>query len=168
MNRGWARVAQGSVGEGLAELRGGLAAYESTGARLWKPYFLGLLAQALAKGDRLEEGLGAAEEAVSALRETGERSCAAEIHRVYGELLLAREVSGCVARATDCFNGALAIAREQEAKSWELKVATSLCALARERHEHGRARRAVRETYDWFTEGHQTVDLMVARAVLTT
>jgi len=167
MNRGWARVAQGLVGEGLAELRRGLAAYESTGARLWRPYFLGLLAQALAKADRIEEGLGAAQEAVSLLRETGERSCAAELHRVHGELLLAADVPGGAARAADCFTAALAIAREQQAKSWELKVATSLCALARERNDRGRARRAVKETYDWFTEGHQTVDLMVARAVLT-
>jgi DNA-binding winged helix-turn-helix (wHTH) protein/predicted ATPase len=167
MNRGWARAEQRSVNDGLDELRRGLAAYEATGARLWRAHFLGLLAQALAKADRLQEGLTAAAEALAVVRDTGEQGSAAELHRVYGELLLASASSSPVVQAEECFKRALAISREQRAKSWELKVATSLCGLSRDRHGRGEARRLVKETYDWFTEGHQTADLKAARSVLT-
>ncbi len=167
MNRGWALVEQASVTDGLQELRRGLAAYEATGARLWRAYFLGLLAQALAKADRIQEGLAAAAEALAVVRGTGDQASAAELHRVYGELLLASASSGAVAQAEDCFKRALAIARQQRAKSWELKVATSLRTFTRDRDDRGDARRLVRETYDWFTEGHQTADLKAARGVLT-
>jgi predicted ATPase len=162
MNRGWARVEQGSVNEGLQELRRGLIAYQVTGARLWRAYFLGLLAQALTRAERVQEGLDAAAEALAVVRDTGEQGAAAELHRVYGELLLARASPDPVVEAEDSFKRALAIARTQQAKSWELKVATSLCGLTRGRHE----RRLVTETYDWFMEGHQTADLRAARGIL--
>jgi predicted ATPase len=166
MNRGWALVEQGSVTDGVEELRYGLSAYEATGARLWRPYFLGLLARALAKGDRLQEGVAVAAEALAVVRDSGERAYAAELHRVCGELLLARASSDSVLRAEDCFQRALAMAREQRATSWELKVATSLCSLRCDRNDRGDALRLLRETYDRFTEGHQTADLKAARRVL--
>jgi DNA-binding winged helix-turn-helix (wHTH) protein/predicted ATPase len=166
MNRGWALVEQGSVTDGVEELRCGLSAYEATGARLWRPYFLGLLAQALARADRLQEGLAVAAEALAVVRDSGERAYAAELHRVYGELLLARASSDSVLRAEECFERALVIAREQRATSWELKVATSLCTLTCDRNDHGEALRLLRETYDEFTEGHQTADLKVARRIV--
>jgi DNA-binding winged helix-turn-helix (wHTH) protein/predicted ATPase len=166
MNRGWALVEQGSVTDGVPELRRGLSAYEATGARLWRPYFLGLLAQALAKAHCAEEGLAAAAEALAVVRDTGERAYAAELHRVYGELLLARASSDSVLRAKDCFERALAIAREQRATSWELRVATSLCTLTRDRTDRADALGLVSETYDRFTEGHQTADLKAARRVV--
>jgi predicted ATPase len=152
--------------DGLHELRHGLAAYEATGAKIWRPYFLGFLALALAKADRVQEGLRVAAEALAVIRETGEQGFAAELHRVYGELLLASASSGAVVEAEDCFTRALAIARKQRAKSWELKVATSLCMFTRDREEHGDARRLLRKTSEWFTEGHQTADLKAARAAL--
>ena len=167
MHRGWALTEQGAVGDGLQELRRGLAAYEATGARLWRAHFLGLLAQALAKADRMQEGLTAAAEALAVVRETGEQGSAAELNRVYGELLLATGSSGSVSEAMDYFTRALAIAREQRAKSWELRVATSMWTLSRHRSERGNARRLVKETYGWFTEGHETADLRAAREVLT-
>jgi DNA-binding winged helix-turn-helix (wHTH) protein/predicted ATPase len=167
MTRGSALVEQGSVADGLEDLRRGLAAYEATGARLWRAYFLGLLAQALAKAGRNQEGLAAVSEALAVIRETGEHASAAELHRVYGELLLASASCGAAVEAEDCFKRALAIAREQRAKSWELRVATSLWTVARDRRARGDARRLVRQTYDWFTEGHETADLKAARAVLT-
>jgi DNA-binding winged helix-turn-helix (wHTH) protein/predicted ATPase len=166
INRGFALVEQGSVIDGLHELRHGLAAYEATGAKLWRPYFLGFLALALAKADRAQEGLRVAAEALAVIRETGEQGFAAELHRVYGELLLASASSGAVVEAEGCFTRALAIARKQRAKSWELKVATSLCMFTRDREEHGDARRFLRKTSEWFTEGHQTADLKAARAAL--
>ena len=163
MIRGWALVDQGSLSEGIEELRDGLSAYQATGARLWRPYFLGLLAQALARADRVQEGVEAASEALVVVRDSGERAYAAELHRVYGELLLFSASSDSVPRAEDCFQRALAIAREQRATSWELKVVTSLCRSRSDRHERGDARRLLRETYDRFTEGQQTADLKAAR-----
>jgi DNA-binding winged helix-turn-helix (wHTH) protein/predicted ATPase len=164
--RGWALVTQAAVTEGLHDIRRGLDAYEATGARLWRPYFLGLLAQALVKTDRIQEGLSAATDALALIRTTGEQASAAELHRVYGELLLATGSPDGVARAEESFGRALAIAREQRAKSWELKAATSLCALARSRRDGDDRRRLLREIYDWFKEGDETADLKEARRVL--
>jgi predicted ATPase len=168
MSRGWARVEQGSTADGLSELRRGLDAYEKTGARLWRAYFLGLLAQALAKADRAAEGLAAAAEAVDAVRDTREQAFAPELHRVHGELLMATADAAAGGQAKDAFARARAIAKEQRARSWELKVVTSLCTLARDRQERSQTRRLVKETYDWFTEGHETVDLVAARGLLST
>jgi DNA-binding winged helix-turn-helix (wHTH) protein/predicted ATPase len=166
--RGWALVSQEAVADGLDEIRRGLAAYEATGARLWRPYFLGLLAQALVKADRIPEGLAAATEALALVRTTGEQASGAELFRVCGELLLAEGSAAAAAQATECFTRALAIAREQRAKSWELKVATSLWTAARDRPARAEARRLVKETYDWFKEGRDTADLKAARGVLNT
>jgi predicted ATPase len=159
-------VSQEAVADGLDEIRRGLAAYEATGARLWRPYFLGLLAQALVKADRIPEGLAAATEALALVRTTGEQASGAELYRVCGELILAEGSPAAAAQAAECFTRALAIAREQRAKSWELKVATSLCTAARDRSARGEARRLVKETYDWFKEGRDTADLKAARGVL--
>jgi DNA-binding winged helix-turn-helix (wHTH) protein/predicted ATPase len=166
MIRGWALVELGAVTDGVEELRSGLSAYEATGARLWRPYFLGLLAQALAKADRLQEGVAVAADALAVVRDSGERAYAAELHRVFGELLLAGGSSDSILRAEDCFQRALAMAREQRATSWELKVATNLCRLTCDRSDRGDGLRVLRETYDRFTEGHQTADLKAARMVL--
>ncbi len=141
MNRGWARLEQGEVEDGIAELRQGLATYAASGARLWRPYYLGLLAQALAKAGRVEEALDEIGTATALIQETGERWCAAELHRVTGELLLARAVGkgagsaskrpsrlppDAATQAENCFKHALAIAREQHAGSWEARASASL------------------------------------------
>jgi len=97
------------------------------------------------------------------VRDSGEQAYAAELHRVYGELLLKSGSSDSVPRAEECFERGVAIAREQRARSWELKTVTSLCRLTSDRHDRGYARRLLRETYDRFTEGQQTADLKAAR-----
>jgi hypothetical protein len=79
--------------------------------------------------------------------------------------LRASASSDSVLRAEDCFERALVIAREQRATSWELKVATNLCTLTCDRTDHGEALRLLRDTYDRFTEGHQTADLKAARRI---
>jgi len=144
----------------------GLIAYQVTGARLWRAYFLGLLAQALTRAERVQEGLDAAAEALAVVRDTGEQGAAAELHRVYGELLLARASPDPVAEAEDSFKRALAIARTQQAKSWELRAATSLARLYVQQGKMAKARRLVAPVLEWFTEGHETADVRAARAVL--
>ena len=107
--RGTARAMLDPGDEYLAEIRGALAAYRATGARLQMTYHLVLLAQALADCDRHGEGLGALREAAALAEETGERFAEAEIHRVEGNLLLAEngsaEAEACYVRALSAPSG---------------------------------------------------------------
>lgn len=165
INRGSARLAQGHADEGAQEIRRGLAAYENTGATLWRPHFLGLLAQALATAGRVDEGLSVICDALALVNDTGEHWSTAELQRIRGELQQARTASPTGHQATECFSQALAIAQGQQAKSWELRTATSLARFCHSQHRREHARRAVAEIYEWFTEGHQTADLKAAESI---
>jgi|SRR5215469_709498 len=95
----------------------------------------------------------------------GQHCYEAELHRLKGELLLARDRSDG-ARAERCFRSAIDIAREQQARSWELRAATSLARLARGTKREREARTILVAAYGWFTEGFDTGDLKDARALL--
>jgi DNA-binding winged helix-turn-helix (wHTH) protein/predicted ATPase len=169
--RGWARLEQGSVDDGTNELRRGLAAYDATGARIWRAQSLGYLAQALAKSGRFDEGLAAVSEALTLIRETGEDGSAADLHRVQGELLLGRASgerlpAGVATHVEECLTRALTISRAQEARSWELKALTSLARFYSHQGEKAVAMRLVKPALEWFTEGLDTADLRAARAIL--
>jgi DNA-binding winged helix-turn-helix (wHTH) protein/predicted ATPase len=182
MNRGWARVEHGQVDDGIHELQRGLAAYEATGAKLFRTHFLGLLAQALGGAGRVEEGLTAVREALALAQRTSDNSSAAELHRIHGELLIqsstdapdrgARGSSSVktpppvMSQADACFKQGLSIARQQDARSWELRIVTSLGRLYQRQAKRAAARQVVRETYNWFTEGHETADLKSAQALV--
>ena len=125
---GWAQAEVGRVAEGLAEMQQGLADYRATGAEMWSPYFLGLLADASRRGDRAQEGLGFVDDALTQIQHTGGRWIEAELHRVRGELLLAGSEPD-QQEAELCFQQALALARDQNARLWELQAATSLARL---------------------------------------
>ena len=88
--RGWALAEQGQEEEGIAQIRQGLAAYQATGAELWRPYYLALLAEAYGKVGQAEEGLTALAEALAVVDKTGERCYEAELYRLRGELTLAQ------------------------------------------------------------------------------
>ena len=169
INRGWARVEQGHPAEGVEELRQGLAAYEATGAKLWKGYFIGLLARALAKVGRLEEARAELAQALGLIADTGEYWSAAELYRLEGELLMAGDGSRTRAapQAEDCFRRALTCAREQQAKSWELRVLTSLGRFKGAFREPEDAHRVLKAAYDSFSEGRETADLREAESVLS-
>jgi predicted ATPase len=126
--RGWAIAAGGQAVEGIAEIRGGLAALQPTGVRIRRPYYLGLLAEASAWAGEFEQGLTALAEAAAAVEETGERRWEAEIYRLMGELTVARE-GGDRTEAEACFRRALEVAGRQSAKALELRAATSLARL---------------------------------------
>jgi adenylate cyclase len=149
----------------IAQIRRGLAAYGSTGAHLFVPYFLSLLARACLKTGRPLEGLRVIGEALEKARTTGERVWEAELVRVEGELRLAASLDN-VTEALDCFRRAIEIARRQAARSWELRAALSLARLLVADGRHDEARRTVAAVYDWFTEGFDTADLQDARAFL--
>jgi predicted ATPase len=125
---GWALAMQGQGEAGIAAIRQGLAADLATGSTLWQPYFLGLLAEAYGADGYPEEGLAALAEARAVLETTEGRFYAAEIPRLQGALLLKQAVPDA-SQAAACFHQALDVARHQQAKSWELRAATSLARL---------------------------------------
>ena len=161
--RGEGLVTEGQFEQGIIELRRGAALVEMTGAvaGIWKLP----LAQAYGKIGRPEQGLAAIAEALDLMRETGLRVFEAELYRVKGELILL-ETPGAVAEAEGALRQALACARRQEAKSWELRAATTLARLLGTQGRAGEARAMLGEIYGWFTEGFGSADLKSAKALL--
>lgn len=163
--RGWAIAARGQAVEGIAEIRGGLAAVEPTGVRIRRPYYLASLAEASAWAGEIEQGLAALVEAARVVEETGERRWEAEICRLTGELTLARR-SGDGTEAEVWFQRALDVAGCQSAKCLELRAATSLARIWRDRGKHRESRDLLAPIYGWFTEGFDTLDLKQAKSLL--
>ena len=161
--RGWALSALGAVKEGLYEIRKGLAAYQSMGIGLMQPHALILLAEVYGEDGQLEAALSTLDEAVAFIQRTGEAWCQAEAHRLRGELLLRQ---GAGAEAERCFRQAIDVARRQQAKSLELRAATSLGRLLDSRGERATARSLLAEIHGWFTEGFDTADLKDAKTLL--
>ena len=143
INHGWALAALGNAEEGLAQLRQGLEAWRATGAAISWPYWLNLLADTYAKMAHAGEGLAVLAEALACVDNTGERYAEAELHRLHGELLLQQTPPDAL-QAESCFRRALAIARRQEAKSWELRAAMSLSRLWQQQGKQRRSARAAR------------------------
>jgi predicted ATPase len=129
--QGWAEAQKGEATTGIALIRDGLAAYEATGTRANAPLFLALLAEALALAGKIEEALAAVDDALATAAASGERGWDAEIHRLCRELT-ARLPYPDPAKAEESFRTALAIAREQGTRGYELRAATSLARLWRE------------------------------------
>ena len=160
----------------------GLAAFQAIGAQLSRTAFLALLAESYGKSGQAEEGLGVLAEALAAADKTGERLYEAEIHRLKGELTLRLNAGGrtpqtgpnsrtpnprAVAQEAEAyFLKAIEVAREQQAKSLELRATISLSRLWRQQRRMADAWALLSETYGWFTEGFDTVDLKEAKSLL--
>ena len=173
--REWATAAHRHTEASVEHLRAGIAAWRVTGAELLRPYFLGLLAEQYGKVGRIDTGLALLDEALAVVNTSAERFSEAELYRLRGELLLGQEEKRPLARmsrtgpnseAESCFHKALLIARQQGAKSWELRAATSLAQQWLKQGKRGNARRVLTETTDWFTEGRETRDFQAAQALL--
>jgi class 3 adenylate cyclase/predicted ATPase len=163
--RGWALSEQSQDGEGIALVREGVALLDATGAKIWRPFQLSLLADAQAKAGQLseaQEGLG---EALRIAHQNAEHYWEAELHRMRGELYRAQSVDHWADSET-CFHEALNVARGQNAKSLELRAALSLARLWRDQERRREAHDLLAPIYDWFTEGFDTADLVEAKAVL--
>jgi adenylate cyclase len=112
-----------------------------------------------------EAGLTALTEALTLVDTTGERVWEPELYRLKGELLL-QQSSDHHSEAERCFHHALAIARNQQAKSLEIRAATSLARLWQQQGKRAEARQVLGDVYGWFTEGFDTADLKDAKALL--
>jgi predicted ATPase len=163
--RAWALAHLGQAQEGIEQIKQSLRAYRATGAEIWRQYGLALLAEAHRTLGQLEAGLSVLAEALTVVDTTGQRWYAPELHRLHGELLLQQSLDNQV-EAEACFHKALDIARNQQAKSFELRAATSLARLWHQQGKRDEARQVLGDVYGWFTEGFETADLKDAKALL--
>jgi predicted ATPase len=122
-------------------------------------------AEAAGHVGQVEEGLRLLAEALDALETNAQGDMRAEAHRLRGELLLRRAAPDAV-QAEACFQQSLAVARRQQAKSWELRAAMSLARLWQQQSKWDEARELLAPIYGWFTEGFDTADLQEAKALL--
>ena len=155
---------QGRRGEALPLLLKGLNAFRATGARVRVPYYLGMLGDAYTQAGRFEDALQAFNEALAIAERNDDRFQEAELHRLKGELHLAK--SNDQAAAEGCFRTAIETARRQQSRAWELRATTSLARLWQRQGRRDEARAALAAVYDTFTEGFTTPDLVEARALL--
>ncbi|QBR02943.1 adenylate/guanylate cyclase domain-containing protein [Paraburkholderia pallida] len=169
--RGWALTRRDRLQEGIAQMREGLADQRAHGGEEERSYFLALLAESHGiAGDR-EAALRVLDEAMSIAETAGEHCYEAELHRLKGILLLGAENDGNGQSASGneaeaCFRKALELARERNAKSLELRAASSLARRWQRAGMIAEARELLSEVYGWFTEGHDTADLREAKALL--
>ena len=161
--RGLSRCRNGEVGTGISLLRSGASAYSATGAETRISYHAALLAEACEIAGETEEALSLLENALQVAERIGERWFAAELYRRKGRLMLQH---GDSEAAEDLYRQALALAREQEAKLWELRAAASLARLFRDRGGRAEAFELLAPVYLWFTEGFDTKDLVNTKILL--
>ena len=165
--QGWALAGRGRREEGIAQMQQGLSAFQATGGRLRLPYYLALLAEMYGHSEQVEKGLHVLDKAFAAMQQTGEHVWEAELHRLKGDLLLAHSTMHRTIAET-CLYQALEVARRQQAKSLELRAATSLARLWRSQGKRQAAYDLLAPIYNWFTEGFDTADLQDAKSLLTT
>jgi predicted ATPase len=142
-----------------------LTAWHSTGSTAFVPLYLSYLASAYAELDQFDDAWRWIREATTAIETTNERWWEAEINRVAGEIAL-HSPEPDAAKAQAYFERALAVARQQQAKSWELRAAMSMARHWRDQGKRDEARDLLAPVYGWFTEGFDTLDLQEAKALL--
>ena len=163
--KGIAWLRAGRLAEGIPTLRGAMETYSAGGALLWKPYLRTVLAEGLAMSGDLVGGLSLIEESLAQIARPGweERSHLAEVLRLKGWM---QQQQGTLNAAEENYHASLDVAREQQAKSWELRTSTSLARLWQSQGKRKEALDLLKPVYDWFTEGFDTKDLKEAKALL--
>lgn len=156
-------VHQGQGRVGIGEMEEGLRDWQATGTQAWSSLYLGLLADARLEAGQVGEARDTLDEAFEAVQQSGERMVEAELHRLRGEMLLAQ---GENEDAEACFREAVEVARQQQARSWELRAAVDLSRVLQQRGEQKEAHDVLQEIHGWFTEGLNTPDLRHARHLL--
>jgi predicted ATPase len=162
--RGGALLAQGSIENAVASIRAGLAAREAVGWYLFQPYHLATISEVLGRAGDYDGAMASVAEAQAMIEASSERWWEAEICRIKGELLLSRRN---FTESEHCFEQAIRIARQQQAKSLELRAVVSLARLWGEQGKRREAHALLAPVYGWFTEGFDTADLKQAAALLS-
>ncbi|WP_101950986.1 AAA family ATPase [Mycobacterium sp. 3519A] len=154
--RGWAAAYRGDFGAGIADIRESMHRRASIGMGAVWPWYFALLAETQCWAGQIDDGLTSVEEGLGWVERNDERLYEAEIHRIKGELLLRHRAH---AHAESCFEKALAVARGQHAKFWELRAAMGLARLWRQVGRREDAHALLTPIHAWFTEGFDTADL---------
>jgi class 3 adenylate cyclase/predicted ATPase len=165
MNQGWLLALTGKASNAVQVMTSGINLWRSTGAIIWLPLYLPSLATAYAELGRFDDAWRCIGEAMTAVENTRERWCEAEVNRMAGEIAL-KSPSPDAAKAETHFERALSVARAQQAKSWELRAAMSMARLWRDQGKRDEARELLAPVYGWFTEGFDTRDLQDAKKLL--
>jgi DNA-binding SARP family transcriptional activator len=160
----YARAWEQPNADNLAQVREAMHLFATNGTRLRMPYFRSLLTRVLHKAGRLDEALGILEEAFAESRQHDEHWWDAELYRLRGELIWSQVADADAAEAA--FRRSLEIAQSQQARSLELRAATSLAQLWQATGRSERARELLTPVYNWFTEGFDTADLQAARSLI--
>ena len=148
----------------IETLTAGIATWSSTGATTWLPWYQVYLAEAHAELGQFDEAWRNVHQAIAAIDNSNETWCEADLNRIAGEI--ARKSDADALKAEKYFKRALAVARQQQAKSWELRAAMSLARLWRDQGKVQQACELLAPVYGWFTEGFDTLDLNEAKALL--
>jgi class 3 adenylate cyclase/predicted ATPase len=167
MQRGCVLALTGKASDAVQTITSGITAWRSTGSTAMIPSYLSYLAEAHAELGQFDNAARCIGEAMTALETTKERWHEAEVNRIAGEIALLPPESD-MAKAEAHFERALAVARKQQAKSWELRAATSMARLWRDQGKHEQARDLLAPVYGWFSEGFDTLDLKEAKTLLDT
>ena len=163
--KGIAWLRAGRLAEGIPHLRDAMEKRSTPGALLRMPYVRAVLAEGLALNGDLAGGLSLIEDSLTQIARPGweERSHLAEVLRLKGWML---QRQGQLAAAEDNYLASLDVAREQQAKSWELRTSTSLARMLQSQGKLTQALDLLKPVYNWFTEGFDTKDLKEAKALL--
>ena len=163
--RGLLLALTGKTSDAIQVLTSTLVASQQTRSSLLRPLRLSYLAEAYADAGRFDDGWRCIDEAKTAIESSGERWFQAETDRVAGEIALKLPIPDAT-KARGYFERALAVSRQQKAKSLELRAATSMARLWRDQGKRSEARDVLSPAYGWFTEGFDTRDLKEAKALL--
>jgi predicted ATPase len=165
MNQGCVPVLTGKASDAVARLTSGITAFRATGGTIFVPWYQSYLARACVELGQFDDARRHVDEAMTAMEKTKEKWCEAELNRMAGEIALMAPYPDA-AKAEEYFERALSVARAQQAKSWELRAATSVARLWRDQGKVQQARELLAPVYGWFTEGFDTRDLKQAKALL--
>jgi predicted ATPase len=163
--KGCALALIGKTSDAVRLITSGIAAWRSTGTTVWTPAYLSYLAKAYAELGQFDEALRCIGEAVTAVETSKEKWCEPDVHRIAGQITLMTPEPDA-AKAEAHLERALSVARQQQAKSWELRASMSLARLWRDQGKPQQARELLAPVYGWFTEGFDTRDLKEAKALL--
>ena len=165
VERGSVFALTGKGSDAVQTITSALASLRSTAATLYEPYYLQYLARAYAELGQPDDARRCIGDAIDKVEMSKEKWCEAEVHRIAGEVEL-KSPAPDPEKAEAYFDRALVVARQQQAKSWELRAAMSLARLWRDQGKVQQARELLAPVYGWFTEGFDTRDLKEAKALL--